>query len=325
MSNPISGNEQGAVPAIVTVTVNPALDTSSHVASVAPDHKLRCSVPIYEPGGGGINVARAIHQLGGKTMALWTCGGAIGHFLGNLIKQSKVTNRPVLIEGMTRENLVVTDESNGRQYRFCHPGPTLSTFEEAKLIDLVKNLDPAPAYLVISGGPSPGLSADFYTRLINATSDDCRVILDTSGLAISSFDKRPMYLYKSNIGELGLFLGRTLQSDADVVESARSLIVAGVTEYVVTSLGAGGALLVSENKVIQIKAPTVPIVSRVGAGDSMTAGMVLALSRKESIDDAFMWGVAAGTAAVMTPGTQLCHRSQTEELFARLRQPIEER
>ncbi len=118
--------------AIVTLTLNPALDVSSRVASVTPDEKLRCSEPAYEPGGGGINVARAIHQLGGTAVALWTRGGGVGHFLEELLNEERVENYPVPIKGTTRENFVVTDESNERQYRFCHPGPALTESEQLK-------------------------------------------------------------------------------------------------------------------------------------------------------------------------------------------------
>ncbi len=178
---------------------------------------------------------------------------------------------------------------------------------------------------MISGGPSPGLKAEFWAHLLEAMPAECRVILDTSGSSLGHLEKRSLYIYKSNIEELGRFSRHTINSDVDVIQSARNMIDDGIAQNVVTSLGAGGAVLVTAHEDIHAIAPTVPISSRVGAGDSMTAGIVFALSRQEPIENAFLWGVAAGTAAVMTPGIQLCHRKETEDVFARIRQssPLE--
>ncbi len=303
---------------IATLTINPALDASSRVASVCPDRKLRCSEPAYEPGGGGINVARAIHSLGGTAHAIWTSGGVVGQLVAQLLERECVANHPVIIQEMTRENLTVTDDSNGCQYRFCHPGPTLTATEEGNLIDKIGAIDPFPDDFVISGGPTPGLPGSFWPRLFNVIPTTTRITVDTSGLRLGTESNRPVYLYKSNLGELGRLVDRQITSDASIIDATRGLISEGLAENVVTSLGAGGVMLVSATESHSVSAPTVPIVSRVGAGDSMTAGLVLALSQGNSIEQSLLYGVAAGTAAVMTAGSQLCGRADTEELFERL-------
>lgn len=300
---------------IVSLTVNPALDVSSTCPSVCPDRKLRCCDPMYEPGGGGINVAKAIQLLGGTCHAIWSRGGVTGQMLHELLDAHGVPHTPVLINGMTRENLTVTDESNGCQYRFCHPGPRLTSTEEDLIISIVADRSVATSDFVVSGGPTPGLSQQFWIRLFTVIPDSVRITIDTSGIKLEEGHSRQFHIYKSNLGELRRLVDLPLSSDQQIVDAARGLIRDGLAKYVVTSLGSGGVILASESETLKLAAPTVSIKSRVGAGDSMTAGLVLSQSRGHSIQDALRYGVAAGTAAVMTPGSQLCNKDDVERLI----------
>jgi 6-phosphofructokinase 2 len=114
---------------IVTLTINPCVDESTVVDQVVPDRKLRCGPPRYEPGGGGINVARAIRKLGGEALAIYPAGGAAGELLTALLEREGVAQRPLPISSWTRQNLNVFEESTGRQFRFVLPGPSLARRE----------------------------------------------------------------------------------------------------------------------------------------------------------------------------------------------------
>ena len=153
------------VPAIVTLTVNPCIDESAAVDQIVPDRKLRCGPPRYEPGGGGINVARAIRKLGGEALAIYPAGGAAGELLRALLTQEGVAQRPLSISGWTRENFNVREETTGRQLRFVLPGPELSAADRERVFDAVARLDPFPAYLVASGSLPPGVPPDFLARV----------------------------------------------------------------------------------------------------------------------------------------------------------------
>jgi len=127
-----------------------------------------------------------------------------------------------------------------------------------------------------------------------------------------------VFLVKPNVRELGELVDAELTSEQQQLAAARDLIRQGRCEVVVLSLGAGGALLITADNGEHIRTPTVPIRSKVGAGDSMVAGIVLGLSRDLTLSDAVRYGVAAGAAAVMTPGTELCRREDTERLFEQM-------
>lgn len=272
---------------ILTVTVNPAIDKYTCVDQVAAEKKLRCCEPRRQPGGGGINVSRAIRFLGGESLALWTHAGPLGDLLAGLLDGEGVTHRPVPIDGTTRENLIVREETSGRHYRFGMPGPQMGPEETDRFLDLVHDLNVDPDFVVASGSLPPGVDDDFFARLARLANErGWRLVLDTSGrpLQVAAREKG-VYLIKPNLRELRQLSGRELEREPAIIEACRDLVRGGCCRVVIVS------------------------------GDSMVAGLVLALSRGEPIERATLFGVAAGSAAVTTSGTRLCRREETERLF----------
>ena len=141
---------------IVTLTINPAIDKSSSVRNVVAERKLYCTAPRFEPGGGGINVCRAIKKLGGESLALYPSGGPAGHMLQLLFDHESLTHRPVTVKGWSRENLIVLEESTGQQYRFGMPGPDLGDKEWQQCLGELSNIRPKSDYIVASGSLPPG-------------------------------------------------------------------------------------------------------------------------------------------------------------------------
>ncbi len=307
------------VPALATVTLNPAVDKNTSIDRVIADDKLRCAPPSREPGGGGINVSRAVQRLGGAAQALYTSGGPTGAILEKLLSQESLSHRPVSIRDWTRENLIVSETSTGRQFRFGMPGPTLAAADVDAVLDALRAVEPTPAYVVASGSLPNGVPSDAYTAVAEtAHALGARSVLDTSGAALREARAAGWYLLKPNLRELQQLAGRTLETEPKRVEAARGFIDQGWCDGIVLSMGAAGALLVTAEKALRVRSPTVPIESRVGAGDSMVGGLALALSRGQPLPDAVRFGVAAGAAAVMTPGTELCRRADTERLYKQL-------
>ena len=303
------------MPQIVTLTLNPAVDKISSVPQVVAERKLRCATPRYDPGGGGLNVARAIQILGGQVTAYWTRGGPMGQLLAERLDADGVPHRPIPIEAMTRENLIVFEESNGQQYRFGMPGAKLTPDEVELCLRTLRELDPPPDLLVLSGSLPPGVPDDFYARAARDIPADCRVILDTSGPPLRQGIEGGVYLIKPNVRELSELAGHETLEDTEICELSRNLISAGKVQVVVTSLGSAGAVVVTEQHCENIRAPTVKVRSKVGAGDSTVAGIVLGLAQETDILDAVRLGVAAGSAAVMTEGTELCRQDDAWRLY----------
>lgn len=304
---------------IVSVAMNPAVDKSSSVEHVIPEHKLYCNVPQFDPGGGGVNVSRAIKKLGGESLLFYPSGGLTGKRLEDLLQQENINHQPIPIEGAMRENLIIFEESTGQQFRFGMPGPFMNKPEWEKCLDDLLDINPKPDFLVISGSLPPGVPLDFYARIAKKGKESgIKVVVDASGEALKLALQEGVYLVKPNIREFKELLGSDVQDESQIEFEATKMIERGWCEVLVISLGAAGALMVSRNTVEYIRPPTVQVVSKVGAGDSMLAGIVLSLSRGITLRNSILFGIAAGSAAVMTPGTELCRRDDTERLYKKI-------
>lgn len=302
---------------IVTVTLNPALDKTTSVESLQPDKKLRCGKPVFEAGGGGINVARAITRLGGEASPLYFSGGPSGKRLTDILKKEGITGIPVEIAEATRENLNITDRASGRQYRFIMPGPEVTAAETSELMRVLHTTLKDMEYLVVSGSLPAGIAPGIFREFAEACARyNTRMIVDTSGDALRHALQAGVYLAKPNLGELAALAGREQLLEEDAVSAAREVIRQSGCQALVVSMGGSGALLVTRESAKKIAAPVVKRVSTVGAGDSMVAGIVLALQRGGDLSGAVRFGIACGTAATMNPGTALCKKEDAEMLFA---------
>ena len=300
---------------IVTLTVNPSIDVATSVERVAPFHKLRCGAERRDPGGGGINVARVMKRLGADVVAMYPTGGAIGQLLRRLVDQEGVPGLTIPTSGETREDFTVVDETTGKPYRFVLPGPVLSETEWRACLDAFTSLDQRVRFVVASGSLPPGVPQDFYSRIAKiAKQAGKKAIIDTSGPPLKAALQAGVYLIKPSLREFKLLMGESLESQADRIKACRSLIDCGQVEIVALTLGDQGALLVTHDRVLRARALPIKLVSVVGAGDSFLAAMVWSLACGHSLETAFRYGVAAGSAALLMPGTELCRREDVERL-----------
>jgi len=304
---------------IITLTMNPTIDTSSSAEQVIAEQKIRCKQPHDDPGGGGINVSRAIKRLGGQSKAFYPVGGWYGEKLKELLDDEGVEHVPMFIEGSTRQDLIILDEGTKQQYRFQMPGPNLKPEELDAIRKKISDVSPKPKYVVASGSLPPGVPVDFYASVGELANEfGARYIVDTSGEALFRAVHAGTYLLKPNLKELQALAQQEVHDESQIETAANRVLQNGKAEVLVISLGSSGALLVTHDGYEHMRAPTVPIASRVGAGDSMVAGIVLKLSQGESLENAVRFGVASGAAAVMTPATELCRREDAERLYERM-------
>lgn len=308
---------------IVTLTMNPALDITTGVDVVRPTDKLRCDTPRYDPGGGGINVARVGHVLGGSVLAVFPAGGPSGDVVMSLLKDAGVPFRHVAIAASTRESFTVNEGSTGRQYRFVIPGPRLTFAEQQGCLDELRRAAESAEYVVASGSLPPGVPADFYQQV----ADICRplgtrLMLDTSGGGLRHVSSG-VYLLKSSVRELRECVGRPLVTEAEQLAAAHELVDRGCAEAVLVSLGADGALLATRHESQRFSAVPMPGGSGVGAGDAMVAAITVGLSRGWPLVKSVGLGIAAGAAMLMTPGTAACGRADVERLFELVAEPTE--
>lgn len=300
--------------AVLTITLNPTIDVFGEAAQVHPTHKVRLKDTSFEPGGGGINVARVISTLGGEVEALALSGWEMGDFLGRLLKDEGIRWKPIPMEGETRVALMVHDQSTGLEYRFLPEGPEVHEHEIDACADAI--LHKTEGFVVASGSLPRGAPVDSYVRLAKAAAKNALpFVLDTSGAALkAALEHGGIHLVKPSLSELESYAGHKLDA-AGIEAAAKAIIAKCQARMVAVTLGADGAVLVTHDRLLRLPAMAVEVRSAVGAGDSFLGAMVWALSEGWEIDQAFLLGMAAGAAATGNPGTSLCRREDVFGLF----------
>lgn len=299
---------------ILTVTLNPCIDKSSFVDGLKPEAKLRCKEIVHEPGGGGINVSKALNRLHQTSTALLTCGGYNGKMLCSLLKKEAIDFYAVETKVETRENWIVTETSTNNQFRFTFPGREVEETTIETLIEQIGNY--SPTFIVASGSLPPGLPDYFYGLIVKkAKSVGAKAIIDTSGAPLKALQNKGAYLIKPNIAELCKMLNIETLEKNEVDDAAHQAINDGYAELIAVSMGAEGAWLISKDEKYFATAPKVEKKTTVGAGDSMVAGMTYMLQQNKSLREVISFGVACGSAATMNAGTQLFKKEDAERLF----------
>ena len=290
------------------------MDVAFTADAVVPTIKIRTYGETHDPGGGGVNVARVLREMGADVQAVVLAGGVTGMHLEELLAAAGVPCQRVRIAGHTRICTTVQDRATGQEYRFVPEGPLV---DEAELDACLRLLDALPGdWLVASGSLPRGVADDTYLRFAYAATRRGRpVVLDTSGAALKAALGHSLALIKPSLHEFQHLLGRTLPDAASQDEAARALVASGGAERVAVSLGDQGALLATREGVWRMAALPVRVRGAVGAGDSFVAAMVLALARGAPPREALAWGMAAGAAAVTSTGTAHPTRATIEELF----------
>lgn len=305
---------------ILTLTMNPAVDVSLETQHIVSEKKVRCSKPVYDPGGGGVNVARVINELQGQVVAVYLSGGQTGQLMETLLDKKGIEQQPIPIAGRVRENIAILEKTSGELYRFVMPGPEIGRDEQQQCLNVLTQYN-SPDYLVISGSLPTGVSADFLVNVIAEMKESqAKILLDTEAVTMKAvLEKEKVFLIKPNMHELQQLTEENIQNERQQENAAKKIVDQGKAEVVVVSLGAGGALIVTKDVNKRLRSPSVPVKSKVGAGDSMLGAVVLGLSRGITIIEAAKYGISAGSAAVMTPGTKLCRSQDVEELYEQIK------
>jgi len=302
---------------IVTLALNPAVDVAAEAEAVRPAHKIRTFNERFDPGGGGVNVARVVRTLGGEAHALLFLGGATGALLQEMLDATSLSWESLPIQGRTRISLTVHDRGSGQEYRFVPEGPVVAEREWRAMLDRLETVE--ADWLVASGSLPRGVPDDFYAS-VSEIAERRRIpfVVDTSGQALRAVTAKNVSLLKLSLRELEWLLRRTLPNEAAQEKAAAELMRTGKLDRLALSLGAAGALLATREEAYRVPGQRVPVRSAVGAGDSFLAAMVLAYARGAPDAEALAWAAAAGTAVVAHFGTAQVSREETEAWFAKI-------
>lgn len=300
---------------IATLTLNPTIDLSYEIDRLAPTRKLRATVQRSDPGGGGINVARVFVRMGGNARCIYLSGGPTGIALDALLDLHQLVRDHIQIQGETRTSCTVYEGASGHEYRVVPIGPEVSEAEWQACLNRIGMMQ--CDFLVMSGSLPRGVPEDFYARAVRqARRRGIAVALDTSGAALAAgLADGGLDLIKPNLEEFEQLVGRKLNDDGAIADAASKLVASGKVRLVAVTMGERGGILVSAAGSLKLEAPDVEVASSVGAGDSFLAAMVHGLLSGDSDEAAFRRGIAAGAAALISPGTGLASRGDIQRLY----------
>lgn len=299
---------------ILTVTINPSVDRNIQVDRLVFEDRAYILDREDSAGGRGMNASRVLHSFGAKTLAIVTSGGGIGQRLEKLAAKSGFPVKVVPIHNETRVNLTITDKQ-GLALRLNEQGPKIKPEELTRVEKSVANRLESASWLMLCGSIPPGVSTDFYTKLIRlAREHKVKTMLDTDGDALLHGIEAGPSIVSPNQPEAERLLNRALITRVQFLEAATRIKAMGA-EAVMLSLGGRGVVAVNENQLLEVIPPRTDAVSPLGAGDALAAAYVWAATKKKDFPDCVRWAVAAGTASAKLPGLEFASLEQTKEVY----------
>jgi len=300
---------------IITVTLNPAVDKTVEINNFTSNSVNRVSSVRLDAGGKGINVSKVIMSLGGNSQAIGFLAGKAGQFIKDYLDEMGIANDFIFVDGETRTNLKVVDPVQHTNTDINERGPDI-TPQDIKQMDhyLAQAVD-EKSVVIFSGSVPPNVDKDIYQKWIyQAKEQGAKTILDADGELLRRGIVAGPYLIKPNIAELERLLDRKIVNIQEAVECSQLVMEKYGIEIVVVSMGEKGALFLNKEVTIVAKGIAVPVKSTVGAGDSMVAALAYAIDEGYAFEKAVTLAVAAGTANVMTNGTEPSSLAVIKEL-----------
>ena len=304
---------------IITLTLNPAVDQTLALERFTPGDTNRVRDSRIDPGGKGINVSRVLRELGRESMATGLAPGSLGRFVEHSLLEQGILCDFVHTRGQTRTNLTVVDETAHETTLLSYRGPEIDPRHVHTLETRLRRYLSPDDWLVVAGSIPPPIGPEAYPRLLDlARQVGAHSVLDADADALAvGLTGRPD-IVKSNHHEAERLLGRTLDDDDVLLEAAESMRAAGAATAVITA-GGRGAVAVSAEGAWWAWPPATVVVSAVGAGDALLAGMLMKLEEGAGLAEGLRWGTAAGAAACLQSGTQLCSRNDVLRLVSDVR------
>ncbi len=300
---------------IATVTLNPALDRSVYLDKLRPNDTNRIVKVETDIGGKGINASRVLRELGSDTMCLGFVGGKIGRFIAHELGHEGIETDFVHVTHETRMNIGIQEASGSPPTMLDEAGPAVTDAELTELYGKVRVAASKSSMVIFGGSLPPGLPSDIYCTLVGlAQAEGAQAILDADGEPMRLGMEAEPYMIKPNRDEVKRLIGVEIKSLDDAVKAVNTLMETGV-QLVVISMGADGAVAGLGQDIWHAVPPKVEVVSTIGSGDSMVAGIAHTIANCGTLAEALKWGSAAGAATAMTNGAEIGRHDRIVELL----------
>lgn len=303
---------------IYTLTLNPAVDRELTVPAIEYDSVLRASESRVDFGGKGFNVSRLLKGLGAESTAVGFLGGKAGEILQDGLKSLGIGAEFVWVPGETRTNISIVTQSGGHYIKVNEKGPLVDSAKQQELLDKIAALAQPGDWWVLAGSLPPGVSDDFYARIVAVlNAHGSLTLLDTTGESLRLGCAQKPYLVKPNAEEARALTKMPVDTVADITAVAAEIRRMGA-QNVVISMGKAGALLQTAEDTWLTHSPKIREKNPIGAGDSMVGGLVWALTRGLGLKESLGWGVASGAATASLSGTEVGTQKMIEKLLGQV-------
>lgn len=284
---------------IYTLTLNPAVDYYIDMNNFEEGELNKVNNAYTLAGGKGINVSKVLKNFNVDSTALGFCGGFTGDYIKKHLKEYGIKENFIYLEEDTRINIKLKTEKT--ESEIAGKSPNVSKEKADELLAFINTNIKENDILVLSGSVPNSISNSIYKKIINKSCKNIKIILDARDEAFKIAVKEKVFLTKPNKKELGEYFNKTIETTEDIIKYAKELIKEG-SENVIVSLGKDGSILVTKDEVYIGNAPDGTLISSVGSGDSMVAGIVYGISKNLSLPDAYKYAIASGSSTACSEG-----------------------
>ncbi|PJG84302.1 1-phosphofructokinase [Conservatibacter flavescens] len=304
---------------IATITLNTAYDLVGRLTRIELGEVNTVETLGLFPAGKGINVAKVLNDLGVSV--------AVGGFLGTdnqgdfvqMFQNLGLEDKFQRVAGKTRINVKITEtEADVTDLNFL--GYEISAQDWQDFVQA--SLDYAQSFDIIAvcGSLPRGVSPEMFTRWLQALKESgVKVVLDSSNAALTAGLQANPWLVKPNHRELESWIGHKLNNQAEIIQAAKKLKAQGIANVII-SMGANGSLWLSDESIIAAQPPKCEnVVSTVGAGDSMVAGLIYGLSQDLSQQDTLAFASAISAFAVSQSNVGISDKALLAPILAQVK------
>ena len=284
---------------VYTLTLNPAVDYYIDMNNFEEGELNKVNNAYTLAGGKGINVSKVLKNFNVDSIALGFCGGFTGDYIKKHLKEYGIKENFIYLEEDTRINIKLKTEKT--ESEIAGKSPNVPKEKSDELLTFINKNIKENDILVLSGSVPNSVSSSIYKEIINKSCKNIKIILDARDEAFKIAVKEKVFLTKPNKKELGEYFNKTIETTEDIIKYAKELIKEG-SENVIVSLGKEGSVLVKKDEVYIGNAPEGKLISSVGSGDSMVAGIVYGLSKNLSLSDAYKYAIASGSSTACSEG-----------------------
>ncbi len=301
---------------ILSVCPNPSIDCTVELEQLNVGRLNRVNNKILTYSGKALNSAIGVRRLGGDSFATGFMYEGNGSLFQQTLDNEGVKHTFVWNKGSVRMNYKIVD-NRSMLTEINDRGESVTIEKQKELLSLVNTLSKTSSIVIISGSLPMGIEDTYYGELVKSVNSKSKVIVDTEGDKLLSAVKQGVYLIKPNLRELENVVGKKLDSKKEYLDACNYLIDKGA-QNVLLSLGREGAILTNGSVAYFCKSASVAVNSTVGAGDSMLSAVSVMTEKGADYEEILHSAVAAGTASITTPGTNLFYRDKYEEIYNKI-------